>query len=279
MADRFEQVRFGGPIGALLAETQERVLAEFVGRSRAVPCSTSAPARGARRWRWRARGATRHRRRRLERDAARRARARRGARAAGHVRAPATRTRCRSTTARSTLAVCLRVLMHTPDWRRCVGELCRVARQRRRARLPGAPERGGAAVGGPRVAAAARARGWRRTACSPSAPSPRAGAPRLPRRRRASAVRAADRAAQAAGLARGSPSGSKRALARAGLLRLLGSPVTVLAERCSVLVTGATGFTGGHLARALARRGHDVRALVRMPADARRSRRAPASSW
>ena len=35
------------------------------------------------------------------------------------------------------------------------------------------------------------------------------------------------------------------------------------------LVTGATGFTGGHLARALAARGHLVRALVRDPSRAR----------
>src|SRR5271157_2921414 len=28
------------------------------------------------------------------------------------------------------VVVSLRMLMHTPDWRRCIGEMCRVARQR-----------------------------------------------------------------------------------------------------------------------------------------------------
>jgi len=44
-----------------------------------------------------------------------------------------------------------------------------------------------------------------------------------------------------------------------------------------VLVTGATGFTGGHLAATLARRGYDVRALVR-PSSAERFHRSAAAN-
>ncbi|RJO67559.1 MAG: NAD-dependent epimerase/dehydratase family protein [Myxococcales bacterium] len=41
-----------------------------------------------------------------------------------------------------------------------------------------------------------------------------------------------------------------------------------------ILVTGVTGFTGGHVGRALAKRGHAVRALVRREEDAARVREA-----
>jgi nucleoside-diphosphate-sugar epimerase len=42
-----------------------------------------------------------------------------------------------------------------------------------------------------------------------------------------------------------------------------------------VLVTGVTGFTGGHLAKALMARGHEVRALVRKPEEVSFAARGP----
>jgi dihydroflavonol-4-reductase len=50
-----------------------------------------------------------------------------------------------------------------------------------------------------------------------------------------------------------------------------------LVSEVKVLVTGATGFTGGHLATTLARRGYDVRALVR-PRSFERFERSPVAA-
>ena len=96
------------------------------------------------------------------------------------------------------LAVSLRVLMHTPGWRRCVAELCRVARQAVILDYPAAVSAAaiqamtrrlgrwsGANVEAYRVFADRAIRG-----ASPATASRAIGAP---------AVRAADRAAQAVG--------------------------------------------------------------------------------
>ena len=45
--------------------------------------------------------------------------------------------------------ICLRVLMHTPDWKQSLGELCRVARTRVVFDYPAHGERGVAPVGHP----------------------------------------------------------------------------------------------------------------------------------
>ena len=127
-------------------------------------------------------------------------------------------------------AVSLRVLMHTPDWRRCLAELCRVARERvvfdypalvSAAALQAAGRRVAAAIGSRteayRVFRAARCEpNWRDTA-SAWPPSTGSSCCRSPCTRRSG------RAA--------SPRASSAALTAAGLLRLFGSPVTVVAVR------------------------------------------------
>lgn len=128
-AGRFDQLRFSGPIGTLIAESQERVILDFLPdvEGQAIIDVGTGTGRGAL------------------------ALARRGAKVTG-VDASAQMLDVARQRATDTglavefrqgdahalafpdrsfdAAVSLRVLMHTPDWRRCLGELCRVARER-----------------------------------------------------------------------------------------------------------------------------------------------------
>lgn len=128
-AGRFDRLRFSGPIGTLLAETQEGVLARFLPRGAVQEIIDVGAGTGR----------------------AALAMARRGCRVTGVDASEQMLDIARQRAREEGLAVefqvgdahrldfpdrsfdaavSLRVLMHTPDWRRCLGELCRVARDR-----------------------------------------------------------------------------------------------------------------------------------------------------
>ena len=126
MARTFEESRFGGPIGELVAGTQARVLSNMVGRiqERRVLDVGTGTGRAALIL---ARGGALV----TAVDAseemlvvARRRAASEGVKVK-FMRSDAHALEFRD--AEFDVVVCLRVLMHTPDWRRCLGELCRVA--------------------------------------------------------------------------------------------------------------------------------------------------------
>ena len=191
----------------------------------------SAPAPAAPRLRWRRRGAVV-----TGVDASEEmlavAAAARGDAQATVTFARATRTGCAFADASFDAVVCLRVLMHTPDWRRSLAELCRVARERVVFDYP-------ALVSAAALQAVAR-RSRRRpghasrpTACSPIA--------RCATRFERSGFRVVERHRQfVLPIAlhkrldrRRRPSGSRACSRGSGCARLLGSPVTVVAERCA----------------------------------------------
>ncbi len=231
MAEGFDTLRFSGPIGTLVAEEQAKVLADFSGdvAGRAVLDVGTGTGRAAI-------------------ELARRGASVTGVDASdemlrvGRERAAAAGVAVTFRTgdahalpfeaATFDLAVSLRVLMHTPDWRVCVGELCRVSRKQVIFDFPAASSaaavqavwrHGAAAIGRPTEAY----RVFRERAMARELQ--RHGF-RIVRRHRQFVLPIAVHKAV------GSRRFTRRiesALARIGLLHLFGSPVTILAERCA----------------------------------------------
>jgi ubiquinone/menaquinone biosynthesis C-methylase UbiE len=125
-ARTFDDRRFGGPIGDLVAATQARVLANFIGRiqQRDILDVGTGTGRAAL---YLARGGAKV----TAVDASEAmldvARARAAAEGVG-IRFQVGDAHALDFPDKSfDVVVCLRVLMHTPRWRTCVSELCRVA--------------------------------------------------------------------------------------------------------------------------------------------------------
>jgi len=239
VAEGFDALRFGGAIGRMLLETQEAILRDALSPGPGVSLADVGTGTG------RAALALA----RMGADvigidasaemlavAARRAseaHARDRGAAAGSVRFERGDAHALPLGDRSVDgAVCLRVLMHTPDWRRCLAELCRVSRSRVVFDFPSASSAAAIQAAGRRVAHAA---GMKTEAYRVM----RAGAVRRELARHGWRVRAEHRqfvlpiavhkTIGSAAFTRG----IERALASAGLLRMFGSPVTIVAERIS----------------------------------------------
>jgi len=129
MAERFESMRFGGPIGRLIAETQEQQIATFLAplegrRILDVGTGTGRAAialarRGAIVTAVDASAEMLHVAERRAREAAA---------SVTFVRGDAHRLDFNDRSFDA--VVCLRVLMHTPDWQQSLKELCRVSNDR-----------------------------------------------------------------------------------------------------------------------------------------------------
>ena len=125
-ASTFDDRRFGGPIGDLIASTQARVLANFIGRiqKRKILDVGTGTGRAARLLALGGANVTAV-------DASEamlavaRAKAAEDGVSVNFLRGDAHALDFRDRS--FDVAVCLRVLMHTPQWRQCVGELCSVA--------------------------------------------------------------------------------------------------------------------------------------------------------
>jgi SAM-dependent methyltransferase len=231
MAERFDQLRFGGPIGTLLADTQERILVAFAGTEggeRVLDVGTGTGRAAI-------------------------ALASRGARVTGvdasleMLKVAADRAALRGVAVEFRpgdahalpfddrafdVVVCLRVLMHTPAWRQCLSELCRVARRRVVLDYPALASAAALQAVGRRLARSAG-----RDVEAYRVFAARAVAGELVRHGfRICATHRQFVLPIALHRRIGSRVVTERVegvLGRVGLLRLLGSPVTVVADRCA----------------------------------------------
>jgi ubiquinone/menaquinone biosynthesis C-methylase UbiE len=128
-ARRFDERRFGGPIGKLVAGSQARTLSDFVGRiqNRRILDVGTGTGRAALLF---ARGGGRVTAVDASEQMLAVARARAEAEGVRNIRFAAGDAHALDFPDRSfDVVCCLRVLMHTPQWRTVVSELCRVADQ------------------------------------------------------------------------------------------------------------------------------------------------------
>ena len=126
MARSFEERRFGGPIGELVAATQARVLANMVGRIQDRPILDVGTGTG-RAALLMARGGADvtavDASEQMLQVARKRAAAERAQITFKRGDAHALQFQDRE----FDVVICLRLLMHAPDWRKVIAELCRVA--------------------------------------------------------------------------------------------------------------------------------------------------------
>lgn len=230
MAEAFDALRFGGPIGRLVAETQERVIASFLApvAGRTVLDVGTGTGRAAMALAIRGASVTG-----VDASAEMLAVAeRRAADAKVDVTFARGDAHALAFPDRSFDAViCLRVLMHTPDWRISLAELCRVARDRVVFDYPALSSAAALQAATRHVAYAfgARVEAYRVFSDRAVRAAFRQSGFRIVDAHRQFVLPIALHKRLNSTSATGRIEG---ALARAGVTRLCGSPVTVVAERC-----------------------------------------------
>ncbi len=231
MAEAFDTMRFGGPIGRLIAESQERVIASFLAPLAGRTVLDVGTGTGRAALALAVRGATVTG---VDASAEMLAVAERRAKSAGiavtFARGDAHGLHFAS---RSFDAVtCLRVLMHTPDWRQSLGELCRVARTRVVFDYPALASAAALQAATRHVAHAcgARVEAYRVFSDRAVRATLAAHGFRIVQAHRQFVLPIALHKMINSAAATG---GVEGALSKLGLTRLLGSPVTVSAERCA----------------------------------------------